>query len=57
MAEPAGDLPALPPVPEPPPEPPAEPAPRPAAEPVAEPNQVFFLSLPLCGTCFGLFLA
>ena len=41
--------------PEPPPEPPAEPAPRPAAEPVVESNQVFFLSLPLCGTCFGLF--
>ena len=55
MAEPAGDLPALPPAPEPPLEPPAEPAPRPAAEPVVEPNQVFFLSLPLCGTCFGLF--
>ena len=51
MAEPAGDLPA----PEPPPEPPAEPAPRPAAEPVVEPNPVFFLSLPLCGTCAACF--
>ena len=44
MAEPAGDLPPLPPAPEPPAlEPPAEPVPGPAAEPVIEPNQVFFL--------------
>ena len=43
MAEPAGDLPPLPPAPEPPVlEPPAEPVPGPAAEPVIEPNQVFF---------------
>lgn len=43
MAEPAGDLPPLPPALEPPvPKPPAEPVPGPAAEPVVEPNQVFF---------------
>ena len=44
MAEPAGDLPPLPPAPEAPvPEPPAEPVPGPAAEPVIERNQVFLL--------------
>ena len=56
MAEPAGDLPPLPPAPEPPvPEPPAEPVPGPAAEPVVESNQVFFC-FPALWCVFGLFL-